>query len=101
MLSIPDGFPWRIFSPSNAHLFSKSSSLSPKSNHPWWPKSRLAQSEKARRAPENATQSAADEPRPEPKGSSEEIITVAGLNLAHKRGESEIKKYEQIAENLK
>lgn len=84
VLSIPDGLPWMIFSPSNAHLFSKSSSLSPKANQPWWLKSRLADSEKARRAPESATQSAADEPRPEPKGSSEVIATVAGLNLTHK-----------------
>ena len=92
VLSIPDGFPWMIFSPSKAHLFSKSSSLPPKLVHPLWLKSRLTESEKERRAPESATQNAADDPRPEPNGSSEVITTVAGLNLSHKEKESENEK---------
>jgi hypothetical protein len=36
VLSIPEGFPWMIFSPSKAHLFTKSSSFSPKECHPCW-----------------------------------------------------------------
>jgi hypothetical protein len=43
--------------------------------------STFTESEQARRAAENATQRAADEPRPEPSGSSKVTTTVAGLNL--------------------
>lgn len=43
--------------------------------------STCTQSEQAKRAAENATQSATDEPRPEPSGSSEVTTMVAGLNL--------------------
>ena len=81
VLSSPDGFPWIIFSPSKAHLFSNSSSLSPNTDHPCWLISKLTESEKASKAAESATHNAADEPKPEPRGSSEVITTVAGLNL--------------------
>lgn len=81
VLSSPDGFPWIIFSPSKAHLFTNSSSLSPKTDHPCWLISKLTESEKASRAAESATQNAADEPKPEPRGSSELTTTVAGLKL--------------------
>lgn len=100
-MSIPDGFPWIIFSPSKAHLFSNSSSLSPKVNHPWWLKSRFTESEKERRAADSATHNAADEPRPEPKGSSEVITTVAGLYLIHKEKKLEIKKIKINIQELK
>lgn len=79
VLSIPDGLPWIIFSPSKAHLFTNSSSFSPKLNHPCWLGSRLVDSDKASRAPASDTQNAADEPKPEPSGSSEVTTTVAGL----------------------
>lgn len=81
VLSIPDGFPWIIFSPAKAHLFNNSSSDSPNTNHPSCFMSIFTVSEQARRAAENATQSAADEPRPAPSGRSEVTTTVAGLNL--------------------
>jgi len=48
----------------------------------------------ARRAAENATQSAADEPRPEPSGRSEVTTTVAGLNLMH--GEDQLRNENSI-----
>jgi len=51
-------------------------------------------SEQARRAAENATQSAADEPRPEPSGRSEVTTTVAGLNLMH--GEDQLRNENSI-----
>lgn len=84
VLSIPDGFPWMIFSPSKAHLFTKSSSFSPKECHPCRITSTETESVTARNAAASATQNAADEPKPDPKGRSELITTVAGLNL-HKQ----------------
>lgn len=82
-MSIPDGLPWIIFSPSKAHLFSRSSSSSANSNHPWWFKSIFTESEKASKAAESATQNAAEDPKPEPRGSSEVTTTMAGLYLIH------------------
>lgn len=87
VLSIPEGFPWMIFSPSKAHLFTKSSSFSPKVCHPLWFTSTETESVTASRAAASATQSAADEPNPEPRGSSEVTTTVAGLNL-HKQNKT-------------
>lgn len=69
-----------IFSPSKAHLFSKSRLVSSREVHP----SRRGLSElveDAMRAAVRATQKAADEPRPDPYGSSVVMMTVAGLNL--------------------
>lgn len=83
VLSIPDGLPWIIFSPSKAHLFSRSSSSSANINHPWWLKSIFTKSEKASKAAESATQNAAEDPKPEPIGSSEVTTIVAGLYLTH------------------
>lgn len=85
VLSIPEGFPWMIFSPSKAHLFTKSSSFSPKEYHPCWHTSTETESVTESKAAARETQNAAEEPKPAPKGSSEEITTVAGLNL-HKQG---------------
>lgn len=81
VLSIPDGFPWIIFSPSKAHLFTNSSWFSPKTCQPWWLKSIVTESDNARMAAESATQKAADEPKPDPNGSSELTTALAGLHL--------------------
>lgn len=83
-LSIPDGLPWIIFSPSKAHLLINSRSFSTNTDQPRWLKSGVTESDNASRAAEIETQNEADEPKPEPSGSSEVTTTVAGLNLRHK-----------------
>ena len=82
VLSIPDGFPWINLSPSNAHLFTKSSSLSPNVNQPLLLRSRFTVPDRAIKTADKETQNDADEPKPDPRGSSEVIMTFAGLNLA-------------------
>lgn len=94
VLSIPDGFPWMIFSPSKAHLFTKSSSFSPKECHPCRITSTETESVTARSAAASATQNAADEPKPDPKGRSELITTVAGLNLHKQSNKNQTLKFE-------
>lgn len=54
---------------------------SSKSSHPCLLISKLPELEEARRTAVRATDNAADEPKPEPRGSSDLITTVAGLNL--------------------
>lgn len=68
-----------IFSPSKAHLFSNSRLVSSREHQPS-PRV-LSEMEDAMRADVRATQKAADEPRPDPYGSSVVMMTVAGLNL--------------------
>nr|GMC51589.1 hypothetical protein RchiOBHm_Chr3g0454441 [Ipomoea batatas] len=81
VLSTPDGFPWIIFSPSKAHLFTNCSSVSLNTCQAWWLKSILTESDKESMAAESATQRAADDPRPAPIGSSEWTTAFAGLHL--------------------
>ena len=45
--------------------------------------STTTESDKASSAAESATQKEADDPRPDPRGSSDVTTTVAGLNLKH------------------
>jgi hypothetical protein len=46
-----------------------------------WRASKSSAPDKASRAPDTATQKAAEDPNPEPRGKSELTITVADLNL--------------------
>jgi len=96
VLSIPEGFPWMIFSPSKAHLFSNSRLVSSRDDQPL-PRV-FSEIEEARRAAVRATHKAADEPRPDPYGSSELMTTVAGLNLKNKKRETQ--QDEELGKNV-
>lgn len=79
VLSMPDGFPWINFSPSNAHLFTSSRSLLHNFSHPPCELSIIMASDKASRAAASETHNDADEPMPEPSGRSEKTTTFPGL----------------------
>ena len=84
-----------IFSPSKAHLFSNSRLVSSRELQP--SRCVLSKIEDAMRADVRATQKAADEPRPDPYGSSVVMMTVAGLNLK-KHNNKDSRKLENLFE---
>lgn len=84
VLSIPEGFPWMICSPTKAHLLTNSVSFSPNINQPCSLTSKWTASDKESNAAESDTQKAADDPKPEPSGSSEVITALPGLYLTHR-----------------